>query len=95
MSEQIEIVLQIDQVVIEGYPASQRWQIGSALESELGRLLTERGLPPALLGGGAIPVVETDAFRPRPTDRAAAVGVRLAHAIYDAMSSASVEGSGR
>jgi len=90
-----EIVLQIDQLVIEGYPASQRWQIASAIESELGRLLTEGGLRPGLLGGGVIPAIETNAFKPRPTDRAESVGAQVAHAIYDAMSSAAVEGGGQ
>jgi hypothetical protein len=81
--------------VIEGYPASQRWRIASAVESALGRLLTERGLPPALRNGGTIPTITTDAFRARPTDRSEAIGTKVAHAIYDAMSSAAAEGSGQ
>jgi hypothetical protein len=88
-------VLQIDALVIEGYPASQRWLIASAVESELGRLLAERGLPPALRNGGTIPTIATDGFRPRPIDRSEAIGAKVAHAIYDAMSSAAAEGPGQ
>ena len=95
MKDQAEIVLQIDQLVIEGYPASQRWRIASAIESELGRLLTERGVPPGLLRGGSIPTIQADGFNPRPTDRVEAIGTRLAYTIYDAMSSATSKGAGQ
>lgn len=40
-----EIAVEIDSLVIEGYNRSQAERAGAALQSELQRLFSERGLP--------------------------------------------------
>lgn len=41
----MNIDLHIEELVLEGFPPEDRHRIGAAVERELARLLTERGLP--------------------------------------------------
>ena len=44
-----EIEVHIEELVLHGFAASERWKIGDALESELRGLLAAQGLPRAWL----------------------------------------------
>jgi len=77
-----EIVLRIESLVLEGFPAHHRWRIAAAIEAELTRLVAERGLPTGLIGAGAVNAIEADGFAPGPADRPEAVGAQVASAVY-------------
>lgn len=78
-----EIVLHVEELVLEGFPARDRWRIAAAVEAELTRLVAEGGLPPGLLtGAGTINVIDADGFAPGPADRPEAIGTQVAGAVY-------------
>jgi hypothetical protein len=80
-----EVVVRIERLVLEGFAAHDRWRIASAVESELSRLLTERGLPPGLLEGGAVATIQADSFAPRAGSRPEAIGADVARAVYEGL----------
>ena len=79
---QPSIELQIGELILNGFPAGDRRRIGAAVERELGRLLSERGLPAALGQGGDRPSLDGASFEVRPNMRPEAVGVQVAQAVY-------------
>ena len=74
--------LHIDELVLYDFPPEQRQAIAAAVERALSRLFTERGLPPLLAQGGAIPQVEGGPFDAVPGAAPEAVGAQVAQAIY-------------
>ena len=60
----MNIVIEIDELVLHGFPPGERYRIGEAVQAELVRILGERGLPGAWaeesasrLDGGAFNLV--------------------------------------
>ena len=43
----MNIVIEIDELVLHGFPPGERYRIGEAVQAELVRILGERGLPGA------------------------------------------------
>jgi hypothetical protein len=72
----------IDRLVLEGFGADAGEQIGKALESELQRLISADGRPPAAARSVSIPLIDAGLFEAAPGVRAEAVGVHLARAIH-------------
>jgi hypothetical protein len=79
------IYVHIDRLVLDGLavPSAQRGIVGSALEAELGRLLTTRGVGPRL-GGGAV-LGQLRAADLRLGGGAAGLGTRIAGAVHQGM----------
>ena len=77
-----EIVLRLESLALEGFPAHDRWRIAAAIEAELTRLVAEGGLPPSLVGAGAVGTIEADGFAPGPADRPEVIGAKVAGAVY-------------
>ena len=78
----VKIDLHIEELVLEGFRPSDRHRIGAAVESELARLLAERGLPPALAQGADLPRLDGGSFEARPGARPEALGRQVANAAY-------------
>ena len=76
------IDLQIDELILNGFPVSDRRSIGTAVERELGRLLSERGLPAALWQGGDRSSLDGASIEVRPNTRPEVVGVQVGQAVY-------------
>ena len=64
----MDIVIEIDELVLHGFPPGDRYRIGEAVQAEFARILGERGLPGAWtegaatrLDGGAFNVAAGDA----------------------------------
>jgi hypothetical protein len=76
------IELQIEELILTGFPAGDRRRIGAAFEQELGRLLSERGLPAALGQGGDRPSLDGGSFEVQPNMGPEAVGIQVAKAVY-------------
>ena len=83
----MRIRIRIDRVILDGVPiaAAHAPLVRAAIESELGRLFVERGLPGSLAGGqprgGATPSLrapDTRVAREHPTG----TGNRIAGAVY-------------
>jgi hypothetical protein len=89
---QSAIDLHIDELILRGLPYAQRQRIAAAIEQELTRLLTERGVPSSLASGGFVPRIMLDGFS-IPTDaKPAAIGSQIARDIYGNLA---IEQSGR
>ena len=78
----MKIDLHIEELVLEGFRASDRHRIGAAVERELTRLLMERGLPPGLAAGGETAKLDGGSLEMKPGGRAEGVGRQVGNAIY-------------
>ena len=78
--------LNIDRLVLEGFPASARRPIGTAIQAELTRLFTERGIPPSLTQQKAIEQLNGGNFEVTAHTPHRIVGTRIARAIYRGLS---------
>ena len=78
------IHLYIDRLILEGLPidGSQAAQVQVAVETELSRLLVERGLTRDLQAGGAVPSVRTDAIPLSTGSNPAQMGIQIAQSVY-------------
>ncbi len=76
------IELHIEELVIHGFEPNDCEQLASAVESELARLLTERGIQQSLTDGIEIERLHGGAFRIKQDEPSTSVGQHLAGAIY-------------
>ena len=81
----MKIDLHIEELVLAGFSPSDRHRIGTAVERELARVISERGLPPGLAQGGEIARLDGGSFETRPGETAERVGGRVAGAVYGGM----------
>jgi hypothetical protein len=73
------VTFTVEELRLEGVPAAHRFAVAEALRAELGRLISEQGVPPRLLAGAAptVPVVNPTGLGP------AEIGRSVAAAIYE------------
>ena len=77
----MDIVIEIDELVLHGFPPGDRYRIGEAVQAELARILGERGLPGAWTEGAATRL-DGGAFNVASGMPAAAIGTGVAEAVY-------------
>jgi hypothetical protein len=80
MSYSVEV--HIEELLLHGFHASQRDRIGAAVEREITRLFTERGIPTSLVQSQEIAYGEAAAFRVAPNANPEDIGSQIAQAIY-------------
>jgi hypothetical protein len=76
------IEVNIEELVLHGFSRPERYRIGEALESELARLLVERGLPSRLAKGEDVDRLDGGEFRIKHGSKAESIGGQLARKIY-------------
>jgi hypothetical protein len=79
------VELHIEELVLHGFPPSERQRIGEALRAELARLFAERGAPPRLAKGLRRPEIDVGAFEVGAETRAEAIGRRVARRVYEGL----------
>jgi hypothetical protein len=81
----MNIMLHIDRLILDGVPleAGGKARLQAAVESELGRLLTEGGLNPGLLSGRALPSISVDAIQLARQPSPKQLGGQIAQAVYN------------
>lgn len=79
------VIVNIDELVLEGFPPSDRYRIGASVERELGRLLAAEGLPELLTAGGEVPRLDGGSFAVPEGLKADTVGARIAQSVYRGM----------
>lgn len=79
------IDLHIEELVLDGFAPGDRHRIGAAVERELSRLLTERGVPASWAGGGEVPSLDGGTFEAKPGARPERVGAQIAGAVFRGM----------
>jgi hypothetical protein len=79
----MNIRLHIDRVVLDGIglAAADRPHLRAAMESEIARLIGERGLSPELAGGIAVPSVRAPGIELGADARPAQIGTAIAGAV--------------
>lgn len=78
------IEIYIDKLVLHGFAASDQYSIGSAIQEELSRLFTERGVPSSFQRGGNIEVLNGGQFQ-RSGSREI-TGAHIAGLVYESLS---------
>ncbi len=79
------IELHIEELVLHGFPPKDRHLVGEAVQRELTRLLSERGIPSSLSKGGEIARLDGGSFSVKQGSKADAVGRQVAQAVYGGM----------
>ena len=82
----IGIDLEIDELVLHGFPRGDRYRIGEALEQELTRLLAEEGVPKSIDIGGEVDQLRAGSFHVSKGIRPERVGSQVAQAVYGGLS---------
>jgi hypothetical protein len=77
--------LHIEELVLHGFAAGDRYLIREAVQQELSRLFVEQGVPPALAQGGAIERLDGGSFEMAAGMKAGAIGTQIAQSIYQGL----------
>lgn len=77
----MNVELHIEELVLHGF--SQHRRIGDAVEHELSRIFSDRGVPPSLARARDISRLDAGAFELTPDLTPDAVGARVAHSLYE------------
>lgn len=80
----MNVNLNIERLVLEGFQLrpGEHVLVGAAVEQELTRLLSERGLSTQMLSGGALPRLTADDVRLTGGESPRQVGTQIARALY-------------
>ncbi len=73
----------IDELVLTGFDPRDRLTIGDALQFELGRLVSEQGLPSGLLDRTESP--RPLSFKAGPARKPAELGLHIARSVYEGL----------
>lgn len=76
------IELHIEELVLHGFPPTDRHALGDAVEHELARLLAEQGLPHWLASGGGLARVDGGKFDVAPGAQPDGIGAQVAQAVF-------------
>jgi hypothetical protein len=79
------VKLHIDELALHGFPPQDRQRIAQAVQTELVRLIGERGLPASLTRTAAIPNVDGGSFRMAPEGDAENAGAGIARSLYTSL----------
>ena len=96
-SSQQDIAFHIDQLMLEGLPPSDRYQFGNAVQTELARLLAERGMPPNLTSSAELEQLAAGTISITAAPRPEIIGRQVAEAVHrgiEQISSSSTNSSG-
>jgi hypothetical protein len=74
--------LRIEKLVLDGFPPDHRLQIGRAVEKELTHLFVTNGVPRSLTNLHQSEHLAGESFGMTPNQQPAAVGARVAWAVY-------------
>ena len=78
----MNLEMEIEDLVLHGFPGMDKDRIARAVQMELERLITEGGVPASLQEGGDIARLEGGSFQVAPDLSAEEVGAQVARAIY-------------
>jgi hypothetical protein len=81
-SSQRSIELHIEQLVLHGFPPSDRYAISDAVERQLAQLLGEQDVPSSLLSESATDEIRGATFNTPHNAKARAIGRQIAQAVY-------------
>jgi hypothetical protein len=74
--------LHIDELVLHGFPSTDRDAIATGVRTRLAGLLAEGGLPGSLLDSGRVDHLDAGQYEPAPDAPARHTGDQVAAAVY-------------
>lgn len=81
----MNLVIEIDELVLHGFPAADRYRIGDAVQAELARIFAERGLPGTRMDDAGAAWLDGGSFNVAAGMPTASVGTGTAEAVYRAV----------
>lgn len=78
--------LHIEELVLHGFPAGDRFRIGDAVEQELSRLIAEQGL--GLTTAMSMEALDAGSFKIGASARPQSIGVQVARNLHQGLSTA-------
>jgi hypothetical protein len=80
----MKVNLHIERLILEGLPIerTQGPAVKAALEAELSRLISERGISSGLMATGAVPSVSADSIQTARGAAPANIGRQIARSVY-------------
>ena len=74
--------LHIEELILHGFPVSDRHLISTAMQQELSRLFAEQGIPRSFTQSSEVPQLNAGTIQVTPTMKPDAIGVQIAQSIY-------------
>jgi hypothetical protein len=74
--------VRIDELLLNGFSPADRFEIGGGLQTELTRLLSDRGIPQPLSKPAEYTRLDAGTLSPSADHRASAIGTQVANAVY-------------
>lgn len=81
----MNLELNIEELVLDGFPGIDRDRIARALHTELERLFTEEGVPASLQARGNVAQLDGGSYKAEKGASAEQVGAQVARAVYGGM----------
>jgi len=78
----MNLELEIEELVLDGFPAADRDRIARAVHTELERLFAERGVPSSLEGRGDVAQIDGGSFEAKPGSSSEEIGAQVARSLY-------------
>lgn len=78
----IDLDLNIEEMVLRGFPGKDQDRIKRAVQAELERLIRENGIPTALSRGGELARLDGGFFKAKPGSSLEEIGVQVARSLY-------------
>lgn len=82
----MNLELEIEELVLDGFPEAGRDRIARAVQRELERLFAEKGVPTSLEAGRDVARIDGGSFEFAPNSSPEAIGAQVARALYGGMS---------
>jgi hypothetical protein len=78
----VDLDLNIEELVLRGFPALDQDRIKRAVRAELERLIRENGIPTALSRGGELARLDGGIFEVKPGSSPEEIGAQVARSLY-------------
>ena len=78
----MNLEIEIEEMVLQGYPSADRHAIARAVERELARIFAEEGVPPSLSQRGEMAHIDAGGFEAAAEAGAEKVGAQVARSVY-------------
>jgi hypothetical protein len=78
----IDLDLNIEELVLTGFPGQDRDRIVQAVRAELERLIREEGVPDAFSRGGELDSLDGGSFEVEPESSPEEIGAQVARSLY-------------
>jgi hypothetical protein len=78
----VDLDLNIEELVLRGFPGKDQNRIMRAVKEELERLIRENGVPSALSRGGEVAGLDEGSFEAKPGSSPEEIGAQVARSLY-------------